>query len=396
MAKGTNEAPLTVYGRGGQPGSVALVIARTLPGSELRRTRERYKVSVASIRPLFRQVHPELLVDIDPEFFHGAGGEQERAAVRDQIVRTMRGPGLDDVLEMVPDLGMAVFFVPSDDSPAISLGHPLFGLALDVASRIDGFVLDRCHGRILSMTGELLASSELYLADSSPVDPSVTRIRGRLVALAAVALRALTEFDGRDVDEARYGIDLWVRSIGMSDELEPDEEELLRCPPGALPAEDLATRSWQIEGATVLAWALDLLDELPPFDEPMDPTVLGAVVRFLDADQARSVLHAARRRHHALIESEAARHYSIYWRLSEFAATQEALDLEALIGSGQSGPSRFEGVPLVDGDLSVRGLTISKADPEAIEVAVGITTERLCALNWLRRGGLYSATDLDL
>jgi len=38
---------------------------------------------------------------------------------------------------------------------------------------------------------------------------------------------------------------------------------------------------------------------------------------------------------------------------------------------------------------------ITDADPDAVDQTLTVCTERLLALNWLRRGGRYSATTLD-
>ena len=57
------------------------------------------------------------------------------------------------------------------------------------------------------------------------------------------------------------------------------------------------------------------------------------------------------------------------------------------------GPLHFERVPLVDGDMAVAGRSIARADPEAVDLVLTTTAERLRALNWLRRGGPYSGVD---
>lgn len=389
-----HDAELNVFGVRGEPNAIALAIARALPGAEVKRRRHSYRVSVTSKPGLLRPGRPDLVVEVDARRFGGRDADRERAEVRDDVVRTMRGPGLDTVLGMIPQLRLAVSFLPGDRPvPPID---PIFQVAVDVASRTDGFVLDLYNGRLLSTTGQLWGSTDLLLADgATPVDPSLARMTGRLVALVAVAARALTEYDGLDVPEAREGINAWVRSVGASAELEYWEDGVLRRPAGGLDEADLAHGSWQIEGAVVMAWALDLVDDLPPHDQAVDPTLLSAVVRFPSADETRAVLRSARRRRQRSIDGEAQRHYSIYWRLLEFAANHEALDLESFSRGSPTGPLRFDEVPLLDGDLAVGDRPIADADPDQVDVALGIMAERLRALNWLRRGGTYSATTLE-
>lgn len=389
------EATLSVYGRRGDPGAIALAIARAIPGSDLTHRGKTHRVSVASKRTLFRQIQPELVVEVDPSRFASARAEQQRTLVHQQIVRRMRGPGLESVLAMIPEVRLAVSFVHSDPHHSIGPGDPLFQVVLDVAARVDGFVLDLPNGRLFSTTGQLWGSTEHFLVDGgTPVDLSLDRVQWRLVALVAVAARALTEYDGRDLNQARDGITDWVRACGASTELEELEQAMLIRPPASMDGTELAHWSWQIEGAVVLAWTLDLIDELPAFDEAVDPTLLSAVLRFPDSDRTDAVLRSGRRRHQAIIDSEAERHSAIYWRLTQFAAHHEALDLETFTHDTPSGPVRFDNVPLIGGDLAVGGRPVKYADPDTLDVVLGITSERLRALNWLRRGGIYSETKL--
>ncbi|HVM02920.1 MAG TPA: hypothetical protein VM263_09645, partial [Acidimicrobiales bacterium] len=132
----------------------------------------------------------------------------------------------------------------------------------------------------------------------------------------------------------------------------------------------------------------------PGAHQAVDPALVSAGVRFPDAAATEAVLRSSTRRHPALVDAEAARQFAIYWRLREFADKGEALDLEAFARSGQQGPLRFDRVPLLGGDLAVGGRPIADADPDAVEVSLGIVGERVRALSWLRRGGRYSTVEL--
>lgn len=384
----------TVFGRRGQPDTLALVVARSIPGAAVSRSRRAYRVTLPPDRPLFRKAEPELVVEFDPARFAGPGADHSREELREHLVRTIRGPGFDTVLGMIPDLRLAVAFRVAESARAAAV-RSLHPVAIDVAGRTDGFVLDRANGRILSSTGLELGSTEQLLADSTPLDPSTTRVGQRLVALVAASTRAFTEFDGRDLDAAFFGINKWVRNLEVSAELEPDEAEVLDQLPGRSPHDQLARHTWHIEGGAVLAWALTLLEELPPFDHPTDPALLTAAVGFPRPEETRAVLGRARRRPQAVVDAEAARYYSLSWRLREFLDNGQALDLEGFAREPQPGPLRFDRVPLIGGDLNVQGVPITEADPDAVDQAHTVCTERLLALNWLRRGGRYSATTLD-
>jgi hypothetical protein len=390
------DGALQVFGRRGDPEGIALVVARELRGGQVKRRGAAYRVTATAKQHLLRQGKPDMTVDVDSKCFEGRSGERERTRVGNDVVRTMRGPGLDTVLGMIPELRIAVSFLPADTGRPLPPTDPLYSVALDVATRTDGFVLDQYNGRILSATGEVWGSTELFVADgAAPVDPSPARIGARLVALVAVAARALTEYDGRDVEEARDGILEWVRAVGTTAELEDFESVILLRAPGEMEEAETAHGSWQIEGAVVLAWALDLLDNLPAHDEAVDPAVVSGLLRFPDADATRKLLSSGARRHHAIVDDEAERHYAIYWRLCEFTSNPRELDLEAFVHAGSSGSLRFERVPLFGGDRAVGGVPIADADADSVEVALSIAAERLRALNWLRRGGLYSATQLQ-
>lgn len=388
-----HEPALRVFGRRGDPEGIALIVAREVPGSAVERHRRTWRVSAATRKGLFRSGRPAMVVEVDPTCFDGGEGEHARQEMERALAASMRGPGLERALGMIPDLRISVSFVPEAEG-TIPVTHPMYAVALDVATRTDGFVLDEHNGRLVSCTGEVWGSREMAGNGSAPADPSIARIGARLVALVAVAARALTEYDGRDVAEARDGILAWVDGAGGAGELEEFEAAMLERPAGGLDEAALAYGSWQIEGAVVLAWALGLVPVVPLHDQAVDPALVSAGVRFPDAAATGAVLRSCTRRHPALVDAEATRQFAVYWRLREFADKGEALDLEAFARSGQQGPLRFDRVPLLGGDLAVAGRPIADSDPDAVEVSLGIVGERVRALSWLRRGGRYSTVDL--
>lgn len=384
-----NDSSLTVFGRRGAADVIALVLARALPGSQVTRTGDNYRIGVGPRASLFRKPKPELVVEIDTERFRGDQADEERGNVRAELLQKVRGPGLDGALGMIPGLRIAVSFTPEDGNGPLRPTDPAFRVALDIAARTDGFLLDRASGRLVSSTGQ----SSLVAGPTHGevvADPSTARVKGRLVALVAVAARALTEYDGLDVEEAREGIASWVRSVGMDSELEGDEESVLLSPPGGLDDSILAACTWRIEGAAVLAWSLRLIDRLPPHDEAMDPTRVSTALRFPDAPATQAMLRSVTRRQMPAIDREAEYHNAIYWRLCRFLATGQALDLGAPVTSASGAPVRFDALTLVGGDLGIGGVAIAEADPDDVQLAVTLVEERLTALHWLRDGGLYS------
>lgn len=393
MTTTARDPALRVFGRKGDPEGIALAVAREVPGGAVERHRRTWRVRAVPKKGLFRPGRTDLVVEVDGACFEGGGGARHRDEVSQEIARSMRGPGLDRVLRMIPDLCISVSFVPEAEGP-IPLTHPMYAVALDVATRTDGFVLDEHHGRLLSATGEVWGSKDQAGDAGAPADPSLARISARLVVLVAAAARALTEYDGRDVAEARDGIVAWVDAAGATGELEEFERRILEREPGSLDEAALAYGSWQIEGAVALAWALGLAPGIPPHDRAIDPAVVSGALRFPDPAATVSVLRSCSRRHAALVDAEAARHYAVYWRLREFADSGEAMDLEAYARNASPGTLRFDRVPLLGGDMAVGGRPIADADPDVVELSLGIVGERLRALNWLRRGGAYADVEL--
>ena len=346
---------LRVYGVQGDPARVALQIARSFPGATVERRGRAFRVVVGIKKGVFHRSPPALTVDVDAAF-DGRDAATARREVWDDVVRSMRGPGLSGVLESIDRLQIVVSFEPGDPDDLRPTG-PVASVALDVAARIDGFILDLHNGRLLSMMGEILGSTDLLVADAGmPLDPHVERVHARLVALVAVAARALTEYDGKDLHEARQGITRWVAAVGVGPELEAHEATILQRPAGGVEQAELAYGSWQIEGAAVLAWAIELLPELPSYDRAMDPMVLSANLCFPDGDDTRAVLACSGWRVRAVVEAEAERHAAVYSQLRQLA----------------------------DRDR----------DADGVDVALSIATERLRAYRWLLKGGTYSATTL--
>lgn len=384
-----NDSSLTVFGRRGDPSVIAIALARTLSGSHVTRTGGDYRIDVGPRAGLFRKPKPDLVVEIGTERFRGDQGDDERGKVRAELLRRVRGPGLDGVLGMIPYLQITVSFTPEDGEGPLRPTDRVFRVALDIAARTDGFLLDRASGRLVSATGQSSLMADTTGGDAA-ADPSIARVKGRLVALVAVAARALTEYDGLDVDEAREGITVWVRSVAMDAELEGDEEAILLSPPGSLDEDVLDMCTWRIEGAAVLAWSLRLIDRLPPHDEAVDPTRISTVLRFPDALSTQAILRSVTQRQIPALERETERHDAIDRRLCRFLATGQALDLGSNVTAASGSAGRFDEATLVGNDLGIGGLPIAEADPDDVQLALRLTEERLTALHWLRNGGLYS------
>src|SRR5947199_2100857 len=94
--------------------------------------------------------------------------------------------------------------------------------------------------------------------DDKPEPPTPKRVARRALALAAVTARALLEqqdpADSRS-EANRQRFLSWVAALGLEDELEPDEWEVLQRPVGRLDRQAAVNATWRLEGLGVLAWA---------------------------------------------------------------------------------------------------------------------------------------------
>lgn len=62
------------------------------------------------------------------------------------------------------------------------------------------------------------------------------------------------------------------------------------------------------------------------------------------------------------------------------------MDFEEFARTCWFGPLDITGLPLVDGDLAIKGQRIDLADPDAVRAATSAAQERHQAANWLREG----------
>src|SRR5262249_12544785 len=98
--------------------------------------------------------------------------------------------------------------------------------------------------------------------------PAPQRVARRTLALTAGAARAILEQNLADpqTPQTCAAVLKWVQDVGVGDELEPDEWEVVQRPPGRLERQVQLDATWRLEGLVVLAWALGRF-EIPPHDQ---------------------------------------------------------------------------------------------------------------------------------
>jgi hypothetical protein len=267
----------------------------------------------------------------------------------------------------------------------------------DQAGAVDNLVFslaDRCDGMVFNgqtffgPDGTRLASlrdlrrDENETEDDEPVPPTPERVLARGYTLAAVAMRAFLDDAPSDVaGEKLGGLRRWVQASGLADELEPGERQLLDTPHRALPRRWRTDASWRSEGLVVLAWALHA-SELPDHETQCDPQAVSQALGFLQPVRP-SLVSPPRLRSAGELEWMQHRLLAIHWRFRELSLSRGAVDMASFARRSWFGGFDLTGIPLVDGDLAISGLAITKAEPSRVARCSSIAMERHGAINWL-------------
>lgn len=256
-------------------------------------------------------------------------------------------------------------------------------------------------------TGNETGTEDVYVAELSgneaedrqqPVPPDAQRVAARLVALTAVAGRATIELDNNDGNATddeylRHAIVDWVRSLGIDDELEPEEWKALQRPIGSLERQSLVNAMWRVEGLAVLAWAVNL-HTLPCHETIIEPPELYEAIGVPQAEKTQTILDAVKLRPIADLQDMRKHLTAAHWRLREYSITPKAMDFVAFSKDcwlGSFDVSRFR---IIDGDMAIGDVPIHDADPKEIARVNSIAMERHQAINWLCGASrLYSQTD---
>ena len=174
-----------------------------------------------------------------------------------------------------------------------------------------------------------------------------------------------------------------IRAIGVDDEPEPDEWELLQRPVGTLDNQAVVNAVWRIEGLIVLAWSLSWL-ELPPYDQLVDPSNTHKALVLVDAEQAKEMIAQATLRTQDDIAALNKHLLAFHWRVRNHRLRPTPMDLVAFSQNCWFGSFDIGKFRVIDGDLAIGANPIGKASPEERSVCGSIAQERHLAINWLR------------
>lgn len=214
------------------------------------------------------------------------------------------------------------------------------------------------------------------------IPPGAGRVAARALALAAVSGRGVLELeDDKDSAETqRLRICDWLTQVGVADELEEDEDLLIRTPIGDLDEPSMIDATWRSEGALVLAWSLQRTALRAP-DEECDSGQIADDLGFFRPRSA-TVLAKASLREGAEIAHWAGTYLTIHWRLMQFTIDPGPIDFPGLIARQNWGLT-LANIPLVEGDLAIQGQRIDRVPEDWRHHVLSIAQERHRAFNWL-------------
>jgi hypothetical protein len=78
--------------------------------------------------------------------------------------------------------------------------------------------------------------------------------------------------------------------------------------------------------------------------------------------------------------------FALHWRLRNFRIDQAPIDFVEYARTCWFGPLNLTGLPLIKGDLGLRGRRIDRASPDVLLSAESAARERHHAANWLWEG----------
>ncbi len=288
-------------------------------------------------------------------------------------------PALFARIEAVQAIGGLLIDESLDDRAAIEAG---WAMARELGALV--LLRDGLH----DASGAVLAAPQTPENDAADEDPplvgapSASQVATRLRVLSALAMRGLLEVDA-DRAFALGKLDAlrdWIREQGLEAALDEDEQEALFEPTiGGMGRQQAIDATWRVEGAAVLAWALGLC-ELPPHDVTIDPGALFDAVGIGSATP--SALTSPTLRDDDTLDAMREHLFSIHWRFVDLRIRPAPLDFAAVAARSSFGLV-CDPKTLVEGDLAVDGVPITRADQAAVGSAASIARERHQAANYL-------------
>ena len=210
-----------------------------------------------------------------------------------------------------------------------------------------------------------------------PTDQDVALRALCLTAVAAAGAYAtvlLAEPDAIDeVAEATAELTEWVVEDGVAEGLSDGERTLLLQPLEEWSDEQRIGAAGRAESLGVLLWALSVLEEMPPWDEPFDSVEEAPLGETVDELLERSSLRARE-------EIERARDIAELWL---WRAAASARDLDVVGGTARAAFDAGDIPAPIDGDFPVFEKAYRDLSEDEAMLTRSIAAERRQALAWL-------------
>lgn len=195
-----------------------------------------------------------------------------------------------------------------------------------------------------------------------------------VAAAGAYATVLLAEPDAaEEVFEASADLTEWIEEDGLLPLLSTNEQDLLDLPLEEWSEEQRIAAASRGESLGVLLWALSVVGEMPPWDEPFDAVELAPLGDTVDELLQRSQLRGRE-------EIERARDLADLW---QWRATASASDLDVLGGTARAAFDAGDIPAPIAGDFPAFAKAYRELDPQEAALARSIAAERRHALAWL-------------
>lgn len=231
------------------------------------------------------------------------------------------------------------------------------------------------------------------IEDPEPDPPTPLRVAQRALVMSSVICRGFIDQSGEEwARKMHRDLKAWIPRTGLRDECEEWEASLLEAPLGKLEPQARINATWMSEGLVVLSWALGR-SEMPPHDEMVDPKALTEGLGFLQ-EGAGGLLASPSLRSSQELGEMGERMFAIHWRLRDFSIRPQATDLWRVAKNQWMGEAGVRQLPLIDGDLPIRGVPIANSEEKDWRGCLSIAMERHRAANWLAgHSPVYSEVD---
>jgi hypothetical protein len=229
----------------------------------------------------------------------------------------------------------------------------------------------------------LLSDKKRGEMDDKLIPQSAQRVAARAMVLSAISCRGAIEKDAEKpgAEVLRKQILPWLDQIGVTQEIEPAERDMLDTPLGKLDLRKALNATWRCEGLTVLAWALQW-SELPRPQDQCDPPLIANSMGFLD-ERRNTPLHNPVLRPIEDIEMWGDTYLTLHWRLRLLNSSPGTMDFVSEVDRCEWGPLRIDPLEILNNDIAIDGLRIDKLDPRRHRELMSIAQERHQAFNWL-------------